>query len=635
MRLMESEHIGRLELENRLVMTATHLGYCQDGLIPRKMIDFYAERAKYRPGLIIVGGCYTEHLGMSTPHMIGISEDRHLDGLKELVTTIHGLGVPVAAQLYHAGRYAHSLVLGEQAVSASPVPCRLTHETPRALTGDEVRRTIANFGAAAARAKTAGFDAVEILGSAGYLINQFLAEATNKRTDEYGGDFKRRTRFALEVVSSVRKAVGRSYPVMYRMSGEDFVEGGLTLEDNKTLAPMLEGQGVDAIDVTGGWHETRVPQITMDVPRGHYAYLAEGIAESVSIPVVACNRINSLGVAERILSREKVRLIGMSRGLIADPEFPEKIRSGRVDEVRPCIGCNQGCLDRVFTLGPVTCAVNACAGYESSRALRTPGSGNIAVVGSGPAGLEVSRVLRLRGFDVSLFESKRSLGGLLRLAARVPGRGEFAAYLSHMEREIRRLGVQVHLGREVTYHTVSDYDFVVCATGTVPEAPPVEGAESPNVTTAYDVLAGPSVRVGKAVVLGGNAIGCYASLFLSTCADEVELVEKGRVIGEGLGRTTRWVILQAMRNRGVEVLSEAEVSQVTSEYVVVTKDEDFQVISCDVVVLSAGAVPHNRLFNQLDERGIPCALVGSANHSAGLLECVHSAYDFANRFNVP
>jgi 2,4-dienoyl-CoA reductase (NADPH2) len=312
MRLLESVAIRNLILNNRLVLLATHLGYCgEDGVVTDQLVEFYEERAQYQPGLIIVGGCYTEKYGSSGPNMMGISRDEHIEGLTRLTDVIHAFKVPVAAQLYHAGRYVHSMILGEQAVSASAVPCRLTRETPRALNIDEIKETVVNFGRAADRAKKAGFDAVEIIGSAGYIINQFLAQATNKRDDEYGGNLESRARFAIEVVKSVRDAVGTDYPVIYRMSGDDFVPEGNTLDDNKILAPWLVNAGVDCINVTGGWHETRVPQLTMNVPRGHFAYLAEGIATIVDVPVVACNRINSPTVAERILVRGKADLIGM------------------------------------------------------------------------------------------------------------------------------------------------------------------------------------------------------------------------------------------------------------------------------------------------------------------------------------
>jgi len=255
--LWESVSIRNLELDNRLVMLATHMSHCdEDGIVTDKLVEFYRERARHKPGLIIVGGCYTEHLGRGTPTMIGISKDSHIEGLRRLTDAVHSHDVPVSAQLYHAGRYAHSIVLGQQAVSASEVKCRLTRETPRALTPEEITQTVDNFGISAKRAKNAGFDAVEIIGSAGYLINQFLAEATNKRTDEYGGDFESRSRFPLEIVTQVRKAVGPKFPILYRMSGDDFVPNGLTLEDNKILAPRLVKNGVDCLNAVSYTHLT-------------------------------------------------------------------------------------------------------------------------------------------------------------------------------------------------------------------------------------------------------------------------------------------------------------------------------------------------------------------------------------------
>ncbi len=572
---------------------------------------------------------------MASPTMIGISDDSHIEGLQSLVDSVHKYGVPIATQLYHAGRYAYSFILGEEAVSASAVPCRLTRETPRALTVEEIHATVRRFGEAAARAKRAGFDAVEIIGSAGYLINQFLAAVTNHRTDEYGGSLESRARFPLEVIRAVRDAVGPSFPVIYRMSGADFVEGGLTLDDNRILAPMFERAGVDAFNVTGGWHETRVPQITMGVPRGHYAYLAEGIAEVVNVPVVACNRINGIGVAERILARGKARLIGMSRGLIADPSLPEKIRTGRSSEIRPCIACNQGCLDRVFTLTPLTCAINPQAGYEESRKIGPPGDERVAVVGAGPAGLEASRVLALRGFDVTLYDRKNHVGGLLRLAARVPGRSEFAAYISHMQREMDRLSVKMELGRDVNYHHVSDYDFVICSTGTLPQVGSFDGAESASLMTVTDVLESSVTGLGKVLVLGGSALGCYGALYLAANSEEVHLIEAGKVIGGDLGRSTRWVILQALNDRGVHIHEHCEIVQVGENYALVRDNHESTVLTADLIVSAGGMEPDCRLYEQLDACGVPCVVLGSADRPMDLLEAVHSAFQFANRFENP
>jgi 2,4-dienoyl-CoA reductase (NADPH2) len=637
MKLWEPVAIRTLNLENRLVMLATHLGYCgEDGIVTEKLLAFYRERAKHRPGLIIVGSCYTEHLGMGVPTMIGISSDDHTEGLQKLTDMIHTFEVPVAAQLYHAGRYAHSLVLGEQAVSASPIPCRLTREIPRELTIEEIHQTVENFGKAAKRAKDSGFDAVEILGSAGYIINQFLANATNQREDEYGGVFETRSRFPLEIIDKVRSAVGSEFPILYRISGQDFVPNGLTLNDNKILAPKLVNAGVDCLNVTGGWHETRVPQITMDVPRGHYSYLAEGIAEVVDIPVIACNRINSVSVAEHILSRGKAQLIGMSRGFIADPTLPAKAREGKQNFTIPCIACNQGCLDRVFMIEPVTCALNPLAGHESDRFLGPAGQGRIAVVGGGPAGMETSRVLALRGFHVTIFEEQSQLGGLLNLAARIPGRGEFAAYVSYMKRELKHLNVEINLNTLATakFLSAGNYDCVICATGTVAGAPPIDGIEGSHVTTAYDVLSLDLENLGTVAVIGGRALGCYTALFLASKADKVKVFDADEMIGVDLGRTSRWVIIQHLKERDVELNANSHVVEVETKYITVLKEGKYNHIDANTVVLATKPQPRDRLAGQLRKNNICVETIGSMMKPMNLLEVIHSSFDFASKFEL-
>ena len=636
MRLLEPLDIKNMHLNNRLVMLATHLNMCQNGEVSPQLISFYRERACHKPGLIIVGGCYTEHLGMSLPTMIGLSEDRHEPGLRQLTDAIHEFDVPVAAQLYHAGRYCYSFVIGEQAVSASAVPCKFTRETPRAMTLDEIRMTIENFGKAAKRAQRCGFDAVEIIGSAGYLINQFMAPATNKRDDEYGGALENRARFALEVVKEVRAVVDDDYPILYRISGADYVPDGMTLDDNKHVVPWLVDAGVDVLNVTGGWHETNVPQITMDVPRGHYARLAEGLAEVIDIPVIACNRINSPTLAEKILNRGRVQLIGMSRGFIADEAIMDKIRSGRFQEIRPCIACNQGCLDHVFMMEPVTCALNPRAGNEDSRVIQKDGHGDIAVIGAGPAGMEVSRVLALRGFSVTLFEKEPLPGGLLRLAARVPGRGEFVAYVTYMWNELKRLGVDIRLNTHVKPETfdAKPFGFVVCANGTIPQFPPIQGLERPNVLSARDVLRNRSTNTGRVTVIGAGLVGCHVALYLSRHSELVTLVESGSRPGDDIGKSTRWVILKMLRERGVQILTDCEIDQISSNYAFVRDSDSSRLIQTDTFVVATRPAGDERFCEELSRRSVHVERVGSLAGKFDLVDIIHDAFDFANTVSL-
>ncbi|MDF1539055.1 MAG: FAD-dependent oxidoreductase [Candidatus Thorarchaeota archaeon] len=637
MKLLEKIKVGSLELENRLVMLATHLGYCEaDGFINERVIEFYKERAKYRPGLIIVGGCFTEHFGRSGLSMIGNSMYDHLPGLSQLAESIHKYNVPVAAQLYHAGRYSHEMFIGAQPVSASSEYSRLFRSKPRPLTLDEIAGTIDNFGLSAERAKEAGFDAVEIIGSAGYLINQFLARATNKRKDEYNGDFRNRARFAIEVVESVREYVGDDFTILYRMSGNDFVENGTTLEENKQLAPWLVEAGVDCINVTGGWHETRVPQLTMDVPRGHYAYLAEGIAEVVDVPVIACNRITSPTIAESILQRGKAQLIGMSRGFIADPEITEKIRTNQSDRIRTCVGCNLGCLDHVFMMEPVTCAINPLAGYESERGIGPEGSGKVAVVGGGPAGMEAARILALRGFSVTLYEKEKRIGGLLNLASMVPLRGEFASYVVHMKRELNRLGVGIKLNSEATVLMLSEekHDAIMYAAGTIPSSPPIDGVEFPHVTTAFDVIRNQTENLRSVSILGADALGCYAALSIASRAKSVDIFSLTGEVGRDIGRSTRWVILQALKDRKVKIHKDDKISQITSSYMMLESDEDANLFKTDTIITAIKPQPRIRLAEKLREAGFRVECVGSVKNSMNLLECIHDAFHIANTLEL-
>ena len=377
--------INGMELANRIVMPAMHLNYTMGGEVTDQLIDFYRERAEGEAGLIFIGGCGIDQAGAGFL-MIGLHDDKFLPGLKRFVKEVRVGDVKLGTQLYHAGRYAFSMVTGTQSISASEVPSKMTGEVPHALTIEEIAGVQDAFGDAAARTREAGFDCVEICGSAGYLISQFLSPLTNLREDQYGGPFENRVRFGVEVVQNVRRKVGDDFPVFVRVAGSDFMEKSHTNRESAEVCKRFEQAGADAINVTGGWHETRVPQLTMGVPRGAYVYLAHGIRHQVSVPVVACNRINNPTLAERTLAQGNADLIGVARGFIADPQFAKKAREGRTSEIRCCIACNQGCFDSVFQGKPVRCMVNARVGREAESKVEPAGKKKkIVVAGGGPA----------------------------------------------------------------------------------------------------------------------------------------------------------------------------------------------------------------------------------------------------------
>jgi 2,4-dienoyl-CoA reductase (NADPH2) len=465
------------------------------------------------------------------------------------------------------------------------------------MTADDIERTIANFGNAAGRAKEAGFDAVEINASAGYLLSQFLSPLTNLREDDYGGDLESRMRFPSEVVQAVRAAVGPDYPIIVRIAGNDFVKGGNTNREARCFAQELQKAGVDAINVTGGWHETRVPQITMAVPRGAYSYLARGVKEVVGIPVISSNRYSDPLLADRMLPLGLAELVAMGRPLIADPELPHKAKDGRFDEIIPCVTCNQGCFDHIFALQPVACMVNPRAGQEGKYSPEPTGKPKrVTLIGGGPGGMEAAVTAASRGHTVTLFERDDHLGGQLRLAAAAPGREELKTMVLSLRAQLRRRGVDVRLGQEATTDLVlaSDPEAVVVATGGEPIVPDIPGVDGEQVVQAWEVLADRIDTGRRVAVLGGGATGCLVALYLAQLGTvdaptlrlllenraetwgtlrklvikgikHVTLVEMQSRLRKDIGYTTRWTVLQDLRRYGVETLIGAKVERITPQ----------------------------------------------------------------------
>jgi len=656
-------NIGDLEVKNRIVMSALHLGYAtKDGFVTDRLKDFYVERAKGGVGLIVLGMAYVDWVGnggVGATNVIGIDDDKFVPGLTELVEAVHRHGAKFAAQLYHAGRYSLSAITGLQPVSASSVPCRLNRDRPRELSTSEVVATIEKHGEAARRAREAGFDTVEIGGSAGYLINQFLSPITNRRRDKYGGSFQNRLRFLIEIIECIKEKVGDDFPLMYRTCGSDFIVGGLTLDDYKMIARELERAGVDAIGTTGGWHETTIPEISMQVPRGGYVYLAQGIKAAVSIPVIAANRINEPLLAEDILQQKKADLVGMGRALLADPELPNKAKEGRLEDIRLCIGCNQGCLDALFTGQPIQCLVNAQAGREREYEIRPAKTmKRVAVIGGGPAGMEAARVANLQGHQVTLYEKGDSLGGQLSLASAPPGKSEIGSMVKYLSTQIMKSGVNVKMGTEATVDIIKagKFDAIIAATGAVPLLPEIPGADRQNIVVAQDVLRG-KVKVGeKVIIIGGGSVGCDVALFLAQqraitddnafflikygvdceatlsllrkAGENITIVEKLPRIGRDIGVTTGWIVIGQLKKYGIEVLTDSEVTEITEAGVVIVKDTERSHLRADSIVLASGYRPDRSLLEQLNER--QCApevyAIGDCVEPRKALEAIHEGF---------
>jgi 2,4-dienoyl-CoA reductase (NADPH2) len=659
-RLFTSITIGNLRLANRIVMPAIHLFYTPQGFVTDTLIDFYGARAAGGVGLIIVGGCPVDEYG-GGPFMVGLSDDKYVPGLTRLAQAVHEQGVPLAAQLYHAGRYSLSALIGRQPVAPSAVESRLTRETPREMTTEDIHRTLDSFASAASRAKRAGFDAVEISASAGYLLSQFLSPLTNLRGDDYGGDLESRMRFPLEVVRAVREAVGLDYPVIVRIAGNDFVKGGNTTREARAFAQELDGAGVDAINVTGGWHETRVPQITMAVPRGAFSYLAGRVKQAVNVPVISSNRYSDPSLADRALRQGAADLIAIGRPLIADPELPRKAREGRLDEIVHCVACNQGCFDHVFSLEPVACLVNPRAGQEGKYDLQRAASPKkVVVVGGGPAGMEAAITASRRGHRVTLFEEHGRLGGQLNLASIAPGREELATLVLSLRGQLDRGGVEIKLAHRATSSLILEYDpdAVVVATGGEPTIPEIPGVESEHVVQAWDVLADRADVGQKAVVLGGGATGCLVALYVAQMGTidapalrflvenkaeswetleelvtrgvkDATLVEMLPKLGKDIGLTTRWTVLQDLRRYGVETIVNASVKQILPQGVMVVVDEHERLLGADTIILATGVAPQNSLYEELKGRVEDLHLIGDARVPRKAYDAVHEGFEVA------
>ncbi|MBM4332902.1 MAG: FAD-dependent oxidoreductase [Deltaproteobacteria bacterium] len=646
--------INRMELKNRIVMPAMHFLPSWDGMLLPHHTDYFVERARGGVAMIIIGGCTIDELSGAVD-MISVRDDKFIPALSQLAKAVKAHGAKIAAQLYHAGRYSHSLLMGgRQAVSSSPVRSKFTGETPRELSIPEIKQVQRNYALSALRLKRAGFDAVEVIASAGYLISQFLSPIVNKRKDEYGGEYENRMRFGLEVAKEIRREVGPDFPLIFRVAGNEFMEGGLENKEAQIFCRELEKAGVDMINVTGGWHETRVPQITMGLPRGGFTYLAQGIKQAVSIPVMACNRINDPFLADQILRDGQADLIGFARGLISDPELPNKAMAGRFQEINYCIACNQGCFDTLFDRQPVTCLVNARAGAEAKLTIEpAKPKKKIMVIGGGPAGMEAARVAALRGHEVCLYEKNERLGGQLPLAAIPPGRGEFLTFVNYLEKQLSKLNVVVRTRTEATSLNVEleKPDVIIIATGAEAVAPNIKGADRPNVFMAWDVLSGKVDTGSEVIIIGGGAVGLETALFLArkgtlnpetlhflmfNQAEQVEtlntllyrglkkitVLEMLKKIGEDIGPSTRWSIRQDLARLSIKTMTSATAREITAGGVIIDREGTEMLIPGDTVVIATGARPVNALYEKLKERVPEIHLIGDAKAPRKALEAV-------------
>lgn len=617
--------IGTLHLPHRIVMGSMHLGMESE---PEALTAFYVERVQGGAAMIITGGSAVSRAGAAGRNYSFINDPESAQKLKDIPRAVHEAGGTIVLQLFHAGRYARQEPFGLQPVAPSAVPCRFEKSPPRAMTAEDIAATIDDFTRGAVCARALGFDAVEIMGSEGYLLNQFLSPLTNRRDDEWGGDFARRTRFPLVVLESIRAAVGPDYPVIYRVSAADLMPGSTSDEETLAFVRLLVEHGADAIDAGLGWHESSTPTVQFTVPPGAWVHHAEQIAAAAGeVPVIASTRINTIELADRVLANGKVQFVALARGFLADPAIVLKSRTGS-KSVNICIACNQACIDRSLRDQAVSCMVNPRAGSELRFRVSTPPArrGSFAVVGGGPAGLEAARVLGALGQQVVLFEAAAALGGQFRLASRIPGKADYARTIGYFQEELQRLGVEIRLQQPVDALSADEldhYDGVIVATGVVPKKIDLPGADLPLVRAYPEAVMGIAVEDPVAII-GAGGIGVDIAHLLSESGRRVSLLCRGDAVGKRIGRSTRWVILQALRNRSVQIFTEVSCLSIATEGVWLRERKGSpRLIEARTVVVAVGQESCNHLSLTLQRLRRPYRVVGGAR-SAGELDGVRA-----------
>ena len=663
--------INRLILPNRVLMNSMHLNLDEFADEYERMAEFYSLRARHEAGLMVTGGCSPNHAGKAMANGFALDKDEKIADHKKITANVHATGGRIALQILHFGREAFHGGL----VSATAERLVSNLFKPRALTENEIQSTIAEFAACAARARSAGYDAVELVFCTGFLVHQFLAPICNKRTDRWGGSFENRSRLAIEIAAAVRTAVGSDYPLIFRIPCMDLLEGGLSVEESHSLIEQLIPYGIDLLNVSIGWHESSVPTIAMIVPRAAFASAARLVRQRFpSLKVAVSNRINDPRTAEQLLIEGYADVIAMARPFLADPAFVSKARANAFDQINTCIACNQSCLDYVFTGQPVSCSVNPdcnLPGESQYPPLQRPLK--VAVAGGGIAGLGAALFLARRGAKVVLYEASETLGGQLKMAARIPGKDEFRETIRYYSVAVCNAGVQVLLGRsfDETEAAAQHWDHVVLAQGSRPRRPAeLPGLDLPHVIDYTDVLERQCPVVFPAVVIGGGGVACDVAKYIVKSADktrseghrylsargtshgigvylendpaaetELTLLQRSsRKFAHRVGRTTRWILMQTLENSGVKMRNRLDIRAITSGEVVIfdkvrNREERLQ---AQTVIVAAGQVPTPAPVEALEKLGIPYTVLGSAaeregSNAAGtnLTSALSSAYRFA------
>ncbi len=620
-------------------MPPMHSGYCSaEGTVSQQLIDYYEARAKGGAGLIIVEAATPNVNRKYFPNTLGIYDDRFIPGWQKLVEKVKSHGAKIAVQVMEPGPGAYSFLNGVPNIGPSPVAPRDIRETPRQMTLKEIQEVVQDYAVAAERIKKAGFDAVQIHAAHQYaMLGSFLSAMYNKRTDAYGGSLEGRVKLLADVLRGIRNRIGRDFPIIVRISGEDHYSGGRTLQETQIIAPLIVEAGADALEISGGTIPEKFDAVVppSGTPLAVNADCAAGIKRMVDVPIICVGRINSPQVAEFVLKTGKADLVSMGRALIADPDLPRKAREGHFEDIAPCVADNQGCLVNPFGKKSASCLINPARGRERELELvPTTNPRNLLVVGGGPAGLETARVAALRGHKVVLCEKEDILGGQINIASVAPGKQELSQLIQYLSLQSKKAGVDIKLNTEVTPAMVRELkpDAVVVATGARPLIPDtIPGINRKNVISAWDVLAGKKVKKAKnVVVIGGGSVGCETADFLASLGDNlmvgrtsVTIVEMLSKVALDMSTQGRHLLMERLRAKGVQILRSTEVKEIIDRGVVIRKnDQEKTLAEVDVIILAVGVASNDNLSDEIRQSVPDIHVIGDARKTRRAIEAV-------------